>query len=61
MAVGAKLGDLAEGLKGGDGRKTGGKGAWIPRVWTKAGKDPMDEVAYEKRTDHGYTQCGRFP
>ena len=52
MVVGAKLGELAEGMKGAEGRKPGesGKGAWVPRVWTRAGKDPLEEVAYDKRT-----------
>jgi ribonucleoside-diphosphate reductase alpha chain len=49
MVVGAKLGDIAEGLKNADGRRPGGKGAWVPRVWTRAGTNPLDEVAYERR------------
>src|SRR5690349_20185055 len=50
MVVGAKLGDIADGLKNADGRRPGGKGAWIPRVWTRAGVNPLDEVAYERRS-----------
>ena len=52
MVVGAKLGDIAEGLKNADSRRPGqsGKGAWIPRVWTRAGVNPMDEVSYETRS-----------
>jgi len=64
MVTGAKLGELADGMKATQERKPelerrGPKGAHIPRRFTRPGINPLDEVSYEKRTSRIVEPDGR--
>src|SRR5437867_335640 len=64
MVTGAKLGELADSMKAAQERRQeherrGPRGAHIPRRFTRPGVNPLDEVAYEKRTSRIVEPDGR--